>query len=337
MRAIPHHVQPALRGYRFPFTPFPTGWYALGRDDDFRPMTIRTLHRFGYDLVVFRSAAGRLGVLDAVCPHLGAHLGGGAVRGEEIVCPFHGFAFATDGRRVTATGRMPQLACRAWPTRVVDGFVLVYHDPSGAAPTWEIPSKNPDGWRPIRTQTWRVRTHPQETSENGVDLDHLRAVHHYVAVEAVSPPRPAGPRLSAQYGVTRRSPPGMRHRTFIMEFTVELHGLGYSAVDLAMPELGMRYRLWVLSTPIDGEHVDYRLGLSMADSMRRRAVQPALMLLPRPLGLRLVEWLAFKIFRDDAELDFAIWETKGYRATVTDDPIRVYRRWATQFYGDGVE
>lgn len=35
---------------------------------------IKNVHFWGRDLVVFRGQDGRVGVLDAYCPHLGAHL-----------------------------------------------------------------------------------------------------------------------------------------------------------------------------------------------------------------------------------------------------------------------
>jgi 3-ketosteroid 9alpha-monooxygenase subunit A len=55
---------------------------------------------FGKDLVLFRGGDGALGLLDAYCPHLGAHLGvGGSVSADGCIqCPFHGWKFGTDGK-----------------------------------------------------------------------------------------------------------------------------------------------------------------------------------------------------------------------------------------------
>ncbi|MEV6419914.1 Rieske 2Fe-2S domain-containing protein [Streptomyces sp. NPDC051662] len=48
----------------------------------------------GEDLVAYRTREGIVRVVDPYCPHLGAHLGfGGLVDGENIVCPFHHFAY----------------------------------------------------------------------------------------------------------------------------------------------------------------------------------------------------------------------------------------------------
>ena len=47
----------------------------------------------------FRTEAGEVAVLDAFCPHMGAHLGhGGKVEGGGLVCPFHAWKFDGAGK-----------------------------------------------------------------------------------------------------------------------------------------------------------------------------------------------------------------------------------------------
>src|SRR5438552_2906374 len=87
--------------YRFPFTPFPSGWYVIARSDDLPAGGVVPLHYFGRDLVLFRTESGAACLFDAYCPHLGAHLGyGGTVCGESIRCPFHGWRFDRAGQCV---------------------------------------------------------------------------------------------------------------------------------------------------------------------------------------------------------------------------------------------
>lgn len=58
-------------------------------------------HVLGLDLAVFRSEEGKVGVVDAYCPHLGANIAaGGTVEGDTIRCPFHGWEFNCDGECV---------------------------------------------------------------------------------------------------------------------------------------------------------------------------------------------------------------------------------------------
>lgn len=39
------------------------------------------------------NAAGKFFCVDGICPHAGGPLGQGALQGETIVCPWHGFEF----------------------------------------------------------------------------------------------------------------------------------------------------------------------------------------------------------------------------------------------------
>ena len=59
---------------RFPFSSFPSGWFRVASSNQLAPGDVVPLHYFGRDLVLFRSQSGRLHLLDALCPHLGAHL-----------------------------------------------------------------------------------------------------------------------------------------------------------------------------------------------------------------------------------------------------------------------
>jgi phenylpropionate dioxygenase-like ring-hydroxylating dioxygenase large terminal subunit len=83
---------------RYPY-PIPFGWYAIGFSEDLKVGEVKPAKYFGKELVVFRTESGEAKVLDAYCPHLGAHLGhGGKVHGESIACPFHGWQFNGAGQ-----------------------------------------------------------------------------------------------------------------------------------------------------------------------------------------------------------------------------------------------
>lgn len=55
----------------------------------------RSLH--GVPLVVFRGPAGHAAVTHDRCPHRHAPLSGGRVDQGELVCPYHGWRFDTNG------------------------------------------------------------------------------------------------------------------------------------------------------------------------------------------------------------------------------------------------
>ena len=88
---------------------YPRGWFMLG-DASTMGAAPTTLRYFGKDMVFYRGESGTPHLVDAYCPHMGAHLGrnttsyivrdGEQVQGESIRCPFHGWRF---GPEVVAT------------------------------------------------------------------------------------------------------------------------------------------------------------------------------------------------------------------------------------------
>ena len=57
----------------------------------------------------------------------------------------------------------------------------------GREPQWSLPEDEPDqaGWSKIEVRTIRFPGHPRETTENSVDLTHLRCVHGYGSVDRI--------------------------------------------------------------------------------------------------------------------------------------------------------
>jgi len=96
------------------------------------PVRLRLL---GEGLVLFRDHQGRLGLLDAYCPHEGGSLGSGMVADGGLQCMLHGWAFDVTGCRVDG-GAAHQGASRttAYPVRENAGIVWAYLGEPGAEP-----------------------------------------------------------------------------------------------------------------------------------------------------------------------------------------------------------
>ncbi len=85
---------------RYPY-PVPNGWFVVAEATELAPGDVRAMHYFDRDLVVYRAGDGTPRVLDAHCPHLGAHLAvGGRVEDQCLRCPFHGWKFDGASRPV---------------------------------------------------------------------------------------------------------------------------------------------------------------------------------------------------------------------------------------------
>ena len=321
--------------------PFPNGWYAVAWSSDVGVGDVVTAEFAGSEVVVFRTAS-RLSVMAAHCPHLGAHLGlGGRVIGEAIRCPFHGFCFDPAGECV-ATGygtEVPRgLTARVWPVVETDGAIFAWHHAEGDPPIFNLPEFNPVGYAPLAHRTYRLRDHPQETTENSVDVGHFAVVHGYEGVELTKGLETAGAYLNIGYRARRPVRPlGSIGPGFMtgFEYDIHIHGLGYSQVDVTIPDLGLEARLLVLATPRDGEWIDLRLGLRVKDPSERKG---ALRWLPGGAVRRVAGRFILEGFAGDAGQDFPIWENKAFvdppRLAQGDGPIGLYRKWAKQFYGD---
>ena len=142
---------------RFPFPRYPDGWFQVAYASELPPGGVMPLRYFGKDLVLFRPTTEGAApqVLDAYCPHMGAHLGhGGKVEGDSIKCPFHAWAFDGAGRCTAipyAQKIPPRAAVGCWPVREVNGLIMVWYHAAGAAPTWEVPvvsEYGSDDWTP---------------------------------------------------------------------------------------------------------------------------------------------------------------------------------------------
>lgn len=170
---------------RIPLPPYPNGWYSICYSHELKPGEVKPVHAIGRDFVVFRSEEGTAHVLDAYCPHLGAHLGiGGKVEGDCIRCPFHAWLYdGKDGHcvEIPYAKRVPAKAkVDAYNAREQNGFIIIYHHADGTSPEWTpdlIPeTSDPDYNVHVRRQ-WELTTHPQELYENGFDVAHFGTLH----------------------------------------------------------------------------------------------------------------------------------------------------------------
>jgi phenylpropionate dioxygenase-like ring-hydroxylating dioxygenase large terminal subunit len=310
---------------RFPFPRYPNGWFQVAYVDELPNGGVLPLKYFGRDLVLFRGDDGAPHVLDAHCPHLGAHLGyGGRVEGNCIRCPFHAWQFDGTGRCTTVPySEKPPPAkakIKPWTVREVNGLILVWHHMHSEAPAWEVPpveEYQSAEWTPYEKRRWKIKTHNQEMAENAVDSAHFHYVHGTVEKpksEAVA----EGHILRVLSETKMRTPMGKV--TGSVE-SISL-GFGYSTTRFK----GIVETLLVAGiTPIDDDYVDVRFSF-----MVRKAVDKD------------VTSTVGKAFMAEIERqlgqDIPIWENKIYVSPPLvvdgDGPIGVFRRWVKQFYSE---
>lgn len=321
--------------------PIPNSWYAVAYSSELKPGTVLSRKLAERDVVVFRTKNGQPCVMDAICPHLGAHLGiGGTVQGETIQCPFHAFRFDTQGTCVaTGYGTKPPPAARAsiLPMREVNGIVFTYYDSREAPPAWEPPPLDTADWTPLIYRVLDMRDHPQETVENGVDIGHFGAVHGYSNLTLHKDLVIDGPFFRVTYGARRPMPIiGWAGATVDFEFALQIHGLGYSLVTATVPQFAVQTRLFITATPTVAGRINFGLALSLRRIESRRKVHPLAVLAPRRVLEAIIARTIHQALIHDVYQDMDIWQNKRHvhppALAEGDGPIGKYRNWVRQFY-----
>ena len=209
---------------------------------------------------------------------------------------------------------------RTWPIREHNGLIFAWYHPDGVEPEWDIPVLQTEGWTGFRIRGMKVKSHPQETSENSVDVGHFVQVHGFRNAWYEGDLDIQGHLLKGAYGIDY----GVFGKlSFVAKFEVEVHGLGYSLVRIHLPRFGLRIHTLILSTPVDEERVHLRMGMSV-----KHWGFP-------PLPLLIREIASIGMDREVSQ-DVPIWATKRYiekpLLVEGDGPIAEYRRYCKQFY-----
>ena len=148
------------------------------RENDGAPVRLRLL---GQDLVAFRDTEGKLGILDAYCPHRRAHLYFG--RNEEcgLRCVYHGWKFNVTGQCVDMPSEQPgfkeKARTAAYPTATRGGVVWVYMGPDQLKP--ELPDFE---WARLPKSRCEITKRSQQCNwaqavEGGIDSSHISFLH----------------------------------------------------------------------------------------------------------------------------------------------------------------
>lgn len=226
-------------------------------------------------------------------------------------------------------GRIPPAAkTRSWSVVEQDGVVLVWNDPEGGEPDWQMPSFGDRTWTDVKSIVRTVRSHPQEILENTVDFAHFRFVHRSHIVRPLAEPKVEGP----LFEVAIESDPDAVMASLRLDdgFSVEgsafCHGPGLAAATIGAKGMNVHALQRLYATPVDGETVELRGLVNVEiDGDPEAAEQYA-------------EVLAPAVF-ENWDRDIEIWEQKRYQPwpvlNSAEHLIPVFRRWYSGFHPDG--
>ena len=317
--------------------PIPLGWYAVEYSSALQVGDVKPLRYFGRELVIFRTESGEAKVLDAYCPHLGAHLGhGGLVKGETISCPFHGWQFNGEGycTEIAYAKRMPpkvdgKQAIGSYPVTETNQMIWVWYHPKGNAPSFEVETfdelHSPD-WTEIDTFDWTINTIIQEAGENAADIAHFLTVHDVLEM-------PEGVVTLEDH--KRCTLMDSETQAIDEQGNVDRSGETSESARLESRNIGpgQTYQkfsrmfdsvLMATITPIDSQTLQLRFNFTMP-----KVQTDTHKLYAQGLQDEIVH---------QVEQDIPIWEHKKYLESPIlcdgDGPIAKYRKWFQQFYAE---
>lgn len=313
----------------------PDGWFALAASHQIKPGAVLTRRLTGEDVVLYRTAGGRLRAIRPFCPHLGAHLGhGGRVLGENLRCPFHHFQFGPDGACVSGyEGHgAPKAALSPLETREVDGFVFVWRHALGKAPTWEIGTRTPGATMKPRSVLHETSAWPQDLMENVIDIGHVRPVHKMAVTDSYHAPVFDGhlmtmtmiPQLTGDQSLFSGTQLGLSLTAPTVTMTQS--GLGALQIEVESIRTGLHLRFWVLITPL--EPMRHTVTLTWTAKLANHRLPPGATFLA---GRSILQLLS-REYRKDAELLRNKTYLEHPRIAEGDGPLMQFRRWAQQFY-----
>ncbi|MER5491692.1 Rieske 2Fe-2S domain-containing protein [Streptomyces sp. NPDC002454] len=318
-----------------PVRPRPNGWFCLAFSDELRPGALTTRRLAGAEVVLYRTGRGLLRAVRPHCPHLGAHLGvGGSVEGEDLVCPFHRFAFDPSGTCVrTGYGLTPPKASLTpYPVCEANGGVYVWWHALGLPPQWEVPVLPMDVRQPFSHDTFDIAGHPQDVIENAFDWGHLPALHGLRDLDIEGTPEPGKP-VSTVTATAR----GTAMRGFRPSYTLTVIGLATIAARTQLPrELGTLYVL-LHATPTSPGRIELRFGTKL--ELNGVPGLPARLgrAVATPLA-RLASTVMQRVASVDTGADLLMWHHQQHveapKLAKGDGPIGRYRQWAQQFYSE---
>ncbi len=318
--------------------PIPFGWFAVTYGKDLKPGEATATFLFDQHQVLFRTDSGQVKMLEAFCPHLGAHLGhGGKVVGERIACPFHGWQLDGDGvvqdipYADSSPRRVQEGQCLySYPVQERNQMIWAWYHPRRIEPTFDIadvPEFSDPDWSELETYEWEMNSHIQETGENAVDIAHFVTVHSALDM----------PSANIQLDGHRR----------VTDMVSKGPAIGDDgSIDLSKTEdshlLSRNWGPGMSSQSFDRAFRTVMMG-TMTPITNNRMVMRFAFTKPKDLTDQLAvltDGLIAEIVRQVGH-DMVIWEHKLYRDDPIlcdgDGPIAKYRQWFRQFYDDGAE
>jgi len=161
-------------------------WYPICTSEELTANKPRQTQVLGLRFVAFRNADGAACVLSDTCVHRGGSLSKGTVVDGCVVCPYHGWRYAGDGKCQVvpslAAGAKPPARAKvdSYPVQEKYGIVFAFLGDLAEEerpPLYVIEEYEDPAWRPSEIMILEIDCFYERSMENGVDPVHNEFVH----------------------------------------------------------------------------------------------------------------------------------------------------------------
>ena len=155
----------------------------------------KRLRILGEDLVAFRDTMGRVGIVDAYCPHKLAQLFWGRNEDCGLRCAYHGWMFDVAGHCVdipnvaAAENIQRKIRITAYPTREAGGVVWIYMGPADREPTLPAMEWTELDDDRVHVSRWMQCSNWAQGMEGEIDSTHISFLHS-ATLDELKLPRP---------------------------------------------------------------------------------------------------------------------------------------------------
>jgi len=331
-------------------------WFSPLRSTEVPAGKVTNFEFMGNELIAFRDEHGDVVVLDAHCPHFGAHMGhGGEAIDGCVRCPFHGLHYDKTGQCIKGdfvqdTTKLRHVKTQPWTVRETAASIFLWHGPDRAKPGRPFPIADDyfDGWTAPVTNQGRLLKPTQlfYPTENIVDIQHFYAIHGWQLNHVIrAPAADDDGRFSAILDMTwtlmaQSKSPVLRRlgklvkSTYVFNVAVAGPGIAFSEVEIH-DSGGLKVRNIILITPTNKTDCRIRVVASVRKGYGGKLNAAA----RRVLGLGFEDALSrvlCEVATKDFDGDEMVWTHRKFlerpRVLSEDGPVVEYRKWCQQFW-----
>jgi vanillate O-demethylase monooxygenase subunit len=308
-------------------------------------------------VLLYRGEDGRVVALEDRCPHRGAPLSLGCLKGDAVQCGYHGFTYAPDGACIhvpSMRAAVSSIRIRAFPVIERPPFVWIYlGDPdamSSVPPAPELPWTADPAFARISGRI-DMSANFMMLKENVLDLTHFGYVHAstFKITDWVDPPKvtvdgdtvkfaqsfvnsPLPPPFAEALGVAAGSPFNRENYGAFVSPALQVAAVDF--IDPNSPDVMTgRFRIAHATTPIDSTrmHYFYAAGRDHGTSAELMGRFEALTKIGFDEDKRIIEAIQAALTRDPR--DPASWEVSVKSDTAGIQARRALARWMSRETG----